>query len=180
MKKNRNWIIVFVVLAVLGVLAVGMNLAYNSTEPLTLEKLNAARDLWAQKRPPNYDLKIIFSKTYSSSDGTTGTVLDKFAVEVRAGKVTGFTINGKEPEPLLDEKGQRKLAEEQAQKESYDIAGLFDSIEELMERDRRDHRTTYILGRFANKTDGHLVRFTRQFQGRREQHIQVELTTAKE
>src|SRR5713226_5342939 len=100
--KNRNWIIVFVVLGILGTLAVGINWAYNATEPLTPEKLKAARDVWAQHRPSNYDLKIVFSKTYSSSDGASGTVVDKFGVQVRGGQIVSFTINGKEPEPLLD------------------------------------------------------------------------------
>ena len=176
--KNYNWILVFVVFVVLGTLSVGINWAYNATEPLTAEKLKAARDLWERSRPPNYDLKIIFSKTYSSSDGTTGTMVDRFAVQVRGGAIVAFTINGKEPDPLLDEKGKRNPAEEQARRENYDIAGLFDSIEEFMKKDHRESRTSFIRARF-DRTDGHVVQFTRQFQGKREQHIQVELTQVK-
>jgi hypothetical protein len=177
--KNRNWIIVFVVLGLLGVLAVGINWAYNAGEPLTPEKLKAARDLWERNRPPNYDLKITFTKTYASTDGTTGTVVDKLAVQVRGAKIVGFTINGKEPDPLLDAKGERNLAEERARRENYDIAGLFDSIEEFMDKDRRESRKTFIRARF-DKTDGHVTQFTRQYQGRREQHIQVELIRVAE
>jgi hypothetical protein len=177
--KNRKWILVFVVIAILGALAVGINWAYNLSEPLTIEKLNAARVQWLKLHPSSYDLRIIFAKTYSSSDGTSGTIVDKLGVQVRNGKVVGFTINGKEPEPLLDEKGERKLDEERLRRESYDISGLFDSIEVFMDRDRRDGRSTFIRARFDAK-DGHVVQFTRQYQGKREQHIQIELTRVKE
>jgi len=177
--KNRNWVIVFVVLAILGLLAVGINWAYNAGEPLTPEKLKVAEDKWERNRPPNYDLKITVNKTYASSDGATGTQVDKYRLKVRSGQIVDFTLNGQPPQPVLDEKGERNLAREREIREGFDIDGLFDSIEEFMEMDRRDDRKTFIRARF-DKTDGHVIQFTRQYQGRREQHIQVDLTRVKE
>ena len=176
--KNRNWIIVFAALGIMGALAIGINWTYNAGEPLTPEKLKAARDLWERSRPPNYDLKITVTKTYASSDGTSGTQVDKYAVKVRNGQIADFLLNGQPPEPL-DDKGERNFARERELRQGYDIAGLFDSIEEFMEKDRREDRKTFIRARF-DKADGHVVQFTRQYQGRREQHIQVELTRVKE
>jgi hypothetical protein len=170
--RNRRWLWVFAVLGALGLLAMGINYAYNVGEPLTLEKLNAARALWEQKRPQNYDLRIVFSREYVSADNRQGTIVDQFEVQVRSGKVTGFLVNGKEPEPLLDEKGQRRLTEERLRRESYDISGIFDSIEDLMNKDRREQNPTYMRARF-DPNDGHVTLFTRQFQRRREQYIEV-------
>ncbi|HLW64400.1 MAG TPA: hypothetical protein VKS79_03705 [Gemmataceae bacterium] len=171
-KRNRRWLWVFVVLGILGLLAMGINYAYNVGEPLTLEKLNAARALWAQKRPINYDLHIVFSREYVSDDGRRGTLVDQFQVEVRDGKVTGFLVNGKEPEPLLDAQGQRRLEDERLRRANYDISGIFDSIEDLMNKDRREGNPTFLRARF-DPNDGHITLFTRQIHRRREQYIQV-------
>jgi hypothetical protein len=171
-RRNRRWLWVFAVLGVLGLLAMGINYAYNVGEPLTLEKLNAARSLWQQKRPPNYDLHIVFSREYMSADGRRGTIVDQFQIQVRNGTVTGFLVNGKEPEPLLDDKGQRRLEDERLRRESYDISGIFDSIEDLMNKDRREGSPTFMRARF-DSNDGHVTLFTRQFHKRREQYIEV-------
>src|SRR5262249_37685505 len=126
--KNRNWVIVFVVLAILGLLAVGINWAYNAGEPLTPEKLKAAEDRWERNRPPNYALKITVNKPYAPSDGTTGTQVAKSALKVRNGQIVDFPLNGQPPQPVLDEKGERNLAREREIREGFDIDGLFDSI----------------------------------------------------
>ena len=173
-NRNRRWLWVFVGLGILGLLAMGINYAYNVGEPLTLEKLHAARALWEQKRPSNYDLRIVFSGEYMSADNRRGTLVDQFEVHVRDKKVTGFLVNGKEPEPLLDESGQRRLDDERLRRESYDISGIFDSIEDLMNKDRREQNPTFMRARF-DPADGHVTLFTRQLERRREQYIQIAL-----
>src|SRR5262249_44718354 len=173
--RSRRWIWFFVALAVLGVAAVSINWVWNAGEPLTPKRLQAARELWKKNRLPDYDLKIVFARQYRSADGAGGTMVDKIDLHVRGGKIAEFLINGKEPEPLLDRNGNRNLSEERARRESYDIAGLFDSIEELMEKDRRENRTTFIRARF-DQNDGHVMLFTRQLNGKREQYIKVEMT----
>ena len=170
--RNRHWLWVFVVLGALGLLAMGINYAYNVGEPLTVEKLNAARALWEQKRPQDYDLHIVFSREYMSADNRGGTIVDQFEVQVRAGTVTGFLVNGKEPEPLLDDQGRRRLTDERLRRESYDISGIFDSIEDLMNKDRREQNPTFMRARF-DANDGHVTLFTRQIHKRREQYIEV-------
>src|SRR5262249_30615269 len=137
-------------------------------------KLREARTLWEQKRPSDYDLSIVFTRMYASADGQKATLVDQFQLQIRGGKITSFLVNGKEPEPLLDEKGQRRLEEERARRENYDISGIFDSIEDLMNKDRREQQPSFMRARF-DKNDGHVTLFTRQIHGLREQHIQVAL-----
>jgi hypothetical protein len=171
---SRKWIWFFVALAILGVAAVSINWVWNAGEPLTPERLRTARELWQKNRPADYDLKIDVTKQYQSADGTGGTIVDKIELHVRGGKITEFLVRGKEPEPLLNRDDSRNEQAERARRESYDMAGLFDSIEEFMDKDRRDGRTSFIRARF-DKTDGHVVRFSRQVDGKQQPHIKVEL-----
>jgi hypothetical protein len=104
-------------------------------------------------------------------------------LKIRGGEIVEFLVNGRGPEPLLDREGKPNLAEERRQRESYDIDGLFDSIDELMQQDRSAGRATFARARF-DKTDGHLQFYERQvrvpvserlLQTRREQQIQVDM-----
>lgn len=173
-KGIPNWAIVFIVLAALGVLAITINWVYNAGQPLTPEKLAAARQLWKQHGPSDYDLKITRAASYTSSDGSGGTTVDRIDLQVRGGQVTSFLLNGKEPEPLIGRDGQRNVEAERRQRESYAMDGLFDAIEEFMELDRREGRRSFMRARF-DKTDGHITMFTRQVDGKRVPHIVIEL-----
>ena len=173
-RRNRNWLWVFAALGVLGVLAIVINWAYNVGQPLTPEKLAAARELWKKNRPASYDLKIVRSTSYSSSDGAGGTTVDRIELQVRDGRVTQFLLNGREPEPLFAPDGQRNLDEERRQRASYDIDGLFDAMEQFLEMDRREEHKSFMRARFDER-DGHVMLFTRQIHGKRVPHIQVEM-----
>jgi len=173
-RRNRNWIWVFAALGLMGATALGVNWAYNAGQPLTDDEFRAARQRWGANRPADYDLKITRAASYASSDGTGGTTVDKIDVSVRGGKVTGFLLNGREPEPLLTLDGRRNIDEERRQRESYDIDGLFAAIEEFIEMDRRENRRTFMRARF-DKKDGHVTMFTRQVKGKRVPHVQVEM-----
>lgn len=169
-RRSRRWIWVFAAFALLGALAISINWVYNSGEPLTREKLAAARALWKRERPADYNLKI--GKASTSDSGTM--IVDKFELQVRGGKVVSFLVNGKEPEPLIAPDGARNVEAERRQREYYDIDGLFNAIEELMDMDERDKKKSFLRARF-DKKDGHVTLFTRQLQGRRVPHIEVEM-----
>ncbi len=181
-RRNRNWLWALIALAGLGLLAISVNWYVNSNyyvaEPVTPERLREARDLWRRNHPADYNLKIIDSVTSSSSDGSSSTRVDKFELQVRGGKIVQFLVNTREPEPLHDSTGKRNADEERRQRESYDIPGLFDAIEEFMERDKRDHVPSTLRARF-DKTDGHVTIFVRLVDGKRVPHIQVELLKPK-
>ncbi len=99
---------------------------------------------------------------------------NRYALKIREGKVVEFLVNGREADPLLDREGRRNLAEERRRRESYDIDGLFDVIDELVAQDRSAGRTNFTRARF-DKTDGHLLYYQRQVAGKQQQQIQVDL-----
>jgi hypothetical protein len=173
-RRNCNWLWVFAALGVLATLAIGINWVWNSTQPLTPNRLNEARALWGQRRPADYDLRIAFTVMSASSDGSRVTNVHKYFVQVRGGQVTGFLLNGKEPDPLFRPDGSRNVDAERRQRESYDIDGLFDAIEEFFSIDQRDGRKSFLRARF-DKTDGHVMLFSRQIDGLRSPYIQVDL-----
>src|SRR5216683_8094352 len=154
--KNRKWILVFVVLAVLGVSAVGINWAYNAGQILTQEQLTAARALWERQHPAQYDLKIIVTKIPASADGTRRTIVDTHVVKVRNNQIIAYTINGRTPEPIFDAQEKRNLVAEREQRENYDMPGLFDAMEDFLEKDEREGRKPFTRARFDTK-DGHLI-----------------------
>lgn len=180
--RNRNWIWVFAALGVLGALAILINLiwvkadwSFKPAAELTTEQLNNARALWKANRPANYDLKIVRAAMYSASDGSSGTTVDRIDLQVRGGKIVSFLLNGREPEPLLDRDNKRNVDEERRQRESYDIDGLFDAMEEFMQIDKREANRSFLRASF-DKHDGHVTLFTRQVSGKRGvPQIQVEL-----
>jgi hypothetical protein len=169
-RRNPNWIWVFVALAVLGILAVAINWAYNVGEPLTPEKLSAARELWKRNGPADYDLKIIISSTNSSGQTTSNTI----DVKVRGGQVVSFLIDGREPPPLIGPDEKRRVDDERRQREGYTVDGIFDAVQEFMERDKRENIHSYVRARF-DKTDGHVILFSRQVGGKRQPLLQVKL-----
>src|SRR5258708_34988108 len=103
--KNKRWIWFFVALAILGFLAIGINLAYNLGEPLTPEKLHAARALWRQHRPANYDLKILTVQA-------GGTVQNRYTLKIRDGQIVEVLANGPQAEPPLEREGHHHTAAE--------------------------------------------------------------------
>lgn len=163
-KANRKWIWFFVILAVLAALAIGINWVRNANQQLTAEQLQAARELWRRNRPADYDLKIVNAIQKQT-----------ITVHVRGTTIVEFLVNGKPPEPLLDRDGKPNPEAERAQRQYYDMDGLFDSVEELLERDRRENRYPFTRARF-DKNDGHITSFIRQYQGVTEQSFRVELT----
>jgi hypothetical protein len=167
--RNRNWLWVFVVLAILGVLAISINWAYNAAQPLTEEQLQTARQLWRAKRPANYDLRI---DTATQAGGWV--IRDRIDLQVREGVIVQFLHNGREPEPLLDREGRRNVEEERRQRASYDVEGLFDAVEEFLKNDRRSGIPSFLRARF-DAQDGHLTLFIRQVNRTRSPMIRVEL-----
>src|SRR5262245_32500287 len=84
-RKSRNWVWFFIALAVMGAAAIAVNWIYNYRQQLTREQLDAARRLWKEKRPADYDLE------YSKHGSAAGT----FRIRVRDGKVTSLTLDNR-------------------------------------------------------------------------------------
>jgi len=84
-------------------LAIALTALREPTEPLTLDRLAAARQVWRNGAPASYDLR------YRMHDS-------QYAISVRRGSVTELTVNGRIP-PTIDSA-------------SYTMEGLFDTLEQ--------------------------------------------------
>jgi hypothetical protein len=143
-KRNRAWVWYFAILVVLTVLAAGTLVAYNLRQQLKPEQLEKARKHWEQKGPTSY----IFAFTKRLGDSGEA---EEVVVRVRDRKVESVTLNGRPLEDRL--------------KGYYDMAALFDQIEENLERDAKpDARRAYVRAQF-DPHDGHLLYYVRRVMG---------------
>jgi hypothetical protein len=140
-RRNRKWVWFFVALVLLTLTAVTSIVVYRWGQMLTPERLEAARKLWMEKGPKDYQFRYL--KRLGGSDRP-----DRFAVVVRGGKVRSVTLNGTIQLPA------RLLA-------YHSMDALFDDIEAFLKQDREPNSarpTTF--AQFAPE-DGHLVSYMR-------------------
>jgi hypothetical protein len=133
-----------VVLAVLAVTAIIINIRYNLSQQLTPEQLAAARALWEQKGPRDYDME------YTQQGADPG----MFVSRVRGGKVVSVTRNAEPLEPRLNK--------------YYDMPSLFSYVEQFMKIDAEPGKPrTYVRAQF-DPEDGHIVHYRRSVMGTQE------------
>ena len=151
MSHSRRWAWYFGVLLVLGVVAVTVPLVYNLKAQLTPEQLAAARALWKENGPTDYEL--LYQERID-----TGPV-ETFRVEVRGDKVSVWRREG----------GKEKNLEEltPSQRQAYTVPGMFERMERFLEEDRAAARRNYVTAAFDAK-DGHPVRYVRRVSGTQE------------
>jgi hypothetical protein len=149
--RNRNWIWFFVVLAVLGVAAIGINYWYSSQLQLKPEDLKAAEARWMSKGPADYDLRI--HKEISPASGGDP-MREEIIANVRAGQVIKVTLNGRELE-------HRLLAK-------YDVPAWFDYLDEFMEIDTKPGAARVFCEGQFDPTDGHPTYYRRRVARTRE------------
>lgn len=147
-QQSYRWVWYFVVLIILTVAACTILVWYNLRQQLKKEDLQKAREQWKRDRPLNYDLH--YTKRGSASGA--------FDVEVRDGKVTSVTLDGREitqnDKPIDSSRYPR-----------YDMTALMDDIETFLEEDAEPGRPrTYTVATFDPK-DGHLIRYVRRVMG---------------
>lgn len=148
----RKWIWVFVVLAVLGILAVAINFGYNIRQQLTPAQLHEARQRWEQHGPADYDLRVQIRR--HTSDAGDPAIVDNYVLQVRDRQVVHATINDGPLEPQ--------------KYEYYDMPGLYDSIDEFLRRDQRDgRRESFMVAKF-DRRDGRLMKFIRRVRNSNE------------
>src|SRR4051794_17167470 len=151
MSANRNWVWFFVVLALLGAAAVGINWAYNARQQLTPEQLRAAEDRWDKHGPADYDLVI--EKTFQSSASDNPTT-DRIEVRVRNKSVVEASMNGR---PL-----ERRLWGE------YDVPGWFGFVERFLQIDTAPSAPRTFRSAVFDPATGQLQHFRRSVSGTHE------------
>lgn len=147
-RPNRNWVWFFVVLVVLAVLAIGVELWFNLRQQLHRPDLEAARMLWNQKGPRDYDLE------YTKRGSASGT----FVVRVRGGRVASATMDGQPMEPRLYPYA--------------DMGGLFDDVERFLEMDSAPGSPRSFTKAQFDPVDGHLMYYVRSVMASR-QRIEI-------
>jgi hypothetical protein len=141
-RRSYRWVWFFVVLAVLGVLGVGLQIRHKMAQQLRPEKLAAARARWQEQGPKNYRLQ------YTQKVSTPET----FVVWVRNGRVLGVVrkLDPKAPDQDGEVLPGRLFA-------YHSMEALFDHIEQFVQMKGR----TFMIADF-DPEDGHLQRFVRR------------------
>jgi hypothetical protein len=140
-RRSRGWIWYFVALVVLTLAAVTTIVVFRWGQMLTPERLEAARKLWEEKGPKDYEFRYV--KRIGEGDRP-----ERFEVAVRGGKVRSVTLNG-----TIQLPGRLLVY--------HSMDALFDDIEAFLKLDRELNRprpTTF--AQFAPE-DGHLLSYIR-------------------
>ena len=164
-RRSRRWIWFFAPLAVLGLCAMISPWVYNLWQQLRPEQLAAARALWDQKGPKDYDLEYVIKEDDKpGADPSAGPEIENISVRVRLGKIESATRNSK-PVPREDENG-------------FGIEALFELIQGNLERDGQPGQDrSYAHARF-DKQDGHPIHYVRRIMGSRQRmEIIIELAS---
>jgi hypothetical protein len=155
---NRNWIWLYVVLALLAVAAIAINLTYNLQQQLTVSELKAARALWDKNGPKSYDLFI------RKDVGIDKSARESIRAKVRNGAVVEVTLND---QPLA-----RRLWAE------YDMPGVFDWIERFLEIDSQPKAPRAFCRARFDPVDGHVKHYVRSVRGAgQRQELVIEMST---
>ncbi len=151
-RPNGRWIWFFAILAVMAVIFITILVRFNLAQQLTAEKLAAARRLWDERGPKDYDLEYV----------EQGNISATYTVRVRGGKV------------IYAEPDERPLSVKQAY---YGMNALFDFLEDFLRRDSQPGRPRPFAVASFDQRDGHLLHYVRAVQGTRERlEINVRLT----
>jgi hypothetical protein len=146
--RNRRWVWVFAVLAVLGVAAVSINWVLNPWQQLTIAELQRQRKLWKEAGPRDYLLECEF---------TAGSDRRSHIIEVRNGHVVSALYKAKPDMP-----GEPMRADQYGY---YTMPGLFDQIEQFLEQDAQPAAgRAFNQAQFDDKT-GRLIRYNRSKAG---------------
>jgi hypothetical protein len=144
-RHGRTWVWFFVVLAVLTVVAVGIEVWYSFHNQLTAEQLSAAERLWKEKGPRDYEMDYTLKKV----DGT-----EEYAVQVRNNRVVAVTRNGQPVEERLFHYS--------------DMRALFGFIDEFLKQDAQPQSPRTFATATFDSEDGHLIHYIRSVMSKRE------------
>ena len=145
-RRHRRSLWFFGILTLLTLGAIVTLVVFNKSQLLKPEQLAAARERWNQNGPRDYDMEYGVKK----QDGDWET----YAVQVRKGKVTSASLDGRPIEPR--------------QYIYYGMPALFEQIEGFLELDHQPGKAqTYTRAEF-DKADGHLIEYVRRVMGSQE------------
>ncbi len=164
-RPNRGWLWYFSIVFLLTVIATTTLIVFNLRQQLKPEQLAAARQLWKEHGPKDYELR------YTTKTGEEGRVTH-YVVVVRGGKVQSLTLNKQQvldratldPKAPLDRQDNRPIADFGG----YGMEAMFNQIEDFLDKDSKPGQPrVYVRGVF-DPQDGHLLRYVRSVMSGRE------------
>ena len=166
-SRKTGWIWFFLFLALMGGLAIAIPLVYNVQQQLRPEQLSAARRLWQEKAPADYDLEYQVRRQFDADSENQSPDLERFRLEVRNGQIVSIKKNG-EPLPL----GEGK---------DHTIDALFDLMERNLEADNKSQGPRNFTHAQFDKSDGHPTVYVHRIMGSRQRlQIIVQLTRVED
>ena len=134
---------------------------FNRSIQLKPEQLTAARQLWKEKGPKSYNL------VYTKELGIHGKK-DRFAVQVRQGKVEVVKMNDQPLEVTLEN------GEERDPRIYHSMDNLLRDMERFMDLDQKNANKVYVVGIFDEKT-GAALSYTR-YDMRTQERVELKIS----
>jgi hypothetical protein len=142
--RNRNWVWFFVAVGVLAVVAIAVliyGMRFRRPPLLTKERLEAARKLWEEKGPKDYELT--YEVRRAGSDKT-----DVYVVRVRQGKTDSVRVNGVEL-------GAEKFS-------SYGMPAMFNDLWQFLRLNDEPGQPKATVWATFDEEDGHIRSYSRR------------------
>ncbi len=159
-RRTWRWVVFFAVLATLAGTGIVLPIVYNLGQQLRPEQLEAARRLWAEHGPADYDLT--YAVTYDRER-----LAERHIVSVRQGKVVFATCEGElvELAPALAAAAGLPLGG-LGHGQGLGVPGIFDHIEELLRQQSTQGRRNFLVAVF-DPHEGYPRRFIYRLRGTR-------------
>jgi hypothetical protein len=150
--RPRKWVWFFLLLGTLAVAGIGIEVWSNLQQQLTPEKLAAARALWAEKGPRDYELD--YEVKHGDTPDPSPVVGEKYTVRVKDGKAETLPRPGK----------------------FGSMDDLFDWIDVRLRDDRKPDSPRAFVKPTFDPSDGHFEHYVRSVMATRERiEIDVKL-----
>lgn len=157
-RQTWNWVAFFVVLGILATTGVVLPIIYNLGQQLKPEQLAAARKLWQEKGPRDYDLT--YAVTYDRER-----LAERHIVLVRNGKVVFASCEGEilVMSPAMSAAVGLPLGGV-GQEGDRDMPAIFAHIEKLLNAEQTAGRRNFIVAVF-DPHEGYPRRFIWRLRG---------------
>lgn len=163
--RPRRWIAFFLVLAVLGAVAVVVPILYNLGIQLKPEQLAEAQQRWRENAPTDYDLAYLVKSEY----GGVAAQDREYLVQVRGGRIVLVEDTGEvvyvDP-ALAAVAGPAPLALALDDPNRYGVPALFAEMEAALRQDATTRRN-FATASFDAR-DGHPFHYVHRARGTRD------------
>ena len=179
-RRTFRWLTFFLILAVMGSVAVVLPIWYNLSLQLKPEDVARARTRWQEQQPRDYDLELMRRENQQVS-------ADEYRVKVRGGKLTSI-LSKADGILLVDEAvGLAVGPSIRVQPPPEDlppltVEQLFDEIEANLKRDAETTgKRNYAMASFVMKEEGYPSHYVHRIAGTKQRiEWNVRLTAYKD